>query len=107
METQTQSKAVKTPEEVIRGLKRENKRLVREVLDVKEALERYKQDVGVLTKHVSMLESIILDLVDAHYGEKVRVDFTKFELCIEQRCTRFTEYDEFLIALRVLRLLAQ
>jgi phage host-nuclease inhibitor protein Gam len=107
METQTQSKAVKTPEEVIRGLKRENKRLVRELLDVKEALERYKQDVGVLTKHVSMLENIVLDLINAHYSEKVRADFTKLELCVSQRCVRFSEYDELLIALRILPLLVQ
>lgn len=107
MEAKTQSKPVGTPEEKMRELKRENRRLIRELFGAKESLERCKQDINILTKHVAMLESIILDLVDAHYGEKVRVDFTKFELCIEQRCTRFTEYDEFLIALRMLRLLAQ
>jgi len=107
METKTQIKAVKTPEDKTKELRRENRRLVRELLEAKEALEKYKQDVNVLTRHVVMLENIVLNLIDAHYGEKVRADFTKFELCIDQKCVRFGEYEEFLIALRILPLLVQ
>jgi len=107
METEIQNNSTKTVEHKIKALKRENKRLVRELLDTKEALERYKQEASVLTRHVSMLESIVLHLIGTHYGEKVRADFIKLELCVNQKCTRFSEYDELLIALRILPLLVQ
>jgi predicted nucleotide-binding protein (sugar kinase/HSP70/actin superfamily) len=103
MEPKTQTKA----EDKIKELKKENRRLVRELLEAKEALDKYKQDVNILTRHVVMLENIVLDLINTHYGEKVRADFTKFELCIDQRCVRFGEYEELLVALRILPLLAQ
>ena len=107
MEAKTQIKAVKTPEDKIKELRRENRRLTRELLETRETLEKYKQDVLVLRRHVAVFENIVLDLINTYYGERVRVSFINLELCVDQKCVRFDEYDELLIALRVLPLLVQ
>jgi chromosome segregation ATPase len=105
METQTQTKPTKTTEEKIKELKRQNKKLMSELLEVKSKLDKYRQDNDILTRRVVMLENIILDLIGSHYGDRVKASFIDFELCIDQRCVKFGEYDELLIALRVLPLL--
>jgi phage host-nuclease inhibitor protein Gam len=107
METKTQLKAVKTPEERIRELKRENRKLTRELLDAKGQLDKYKQDVSILTRHIVMLENVVARLIEAHYKDKVKVDFTRFGICIDNNCLKFDEYEEFLTALRILPLLVQ
>jgi hypothetical protein len=88
----------------IRELKRQNRKLIKELLEVKNQLDRYKQDNGVLARHIVMLENLVLDLINVHYGEKVRVDFTKFEVCVDQKCIKFDEYEELLMVLIILPL---
>jgi aspartate ammonia-lyase len=103
METQTQAKF----DEKVRELRRQNRKLMNELLEVKSRLDKYRQDNDILTRRIVLLENIVTDLVRLHYGDKVNVDFMNFKLCIEQRCIRFIEYDEFLIALRIFPLLVQ
>jgi predicted ribosome quality control (RQC) complex YloA/Tae2 family protein len=98
MEAQIQTKL----RDKVKELRRQNRKLMNELLEAKAQLDKYKQDVNILTRHVVMLENIVLDLINANYGDKVKVDFTKFELCVDQRCVRFGEYEELLIALRIL-----
>jgi len=105
METQTQIKLAKSIEDKIKQLKRQNRKLMNELLETKSQLDKYKQDVSILTRHVVMLENIVLDMVGHVYGDKVKVDFTKFELCVAEKCVRFGEYEELLVALRILPLL--
>jgi ribosomal protein S19 len=100
-------KTVKTPEERIRELKKENKKLMRELLNAKGQLDKYKQDVSILTRHIVMLENVVARLIEVHYKGKVKADFTRFEICIDNNCLKFDEYDEFLTALRILPLLIQ
>jgi len=107
MEAQTQIKPTKTTEDKVRELKRQNKKLMNELLEVKSKLDKYRQDSDVLTRRVVILENIVTDLVRLHYGDKVNIDFINFKLCIEQRCIKFIEYDEFLTALRILPLIVQ
>ena len=107
METKLQTKRINTSEDKIKALKRENRRLMREMIEVKNKLDKCKQDTLVLTRHVAMLENIASRLISEHYGDKVKVDFTRFEICIGQNCIRFDEYEEFLTALRILPLLIQ
>jgi len=88
----------------IRELRRQNRKLMNELLEIKSQLDRYKQDNGVLARHIVMLENLVLDLINVHYGEKVRVDFTSFGICIDNNCLKFGEYEELLVALRILPL---
>ena len=103
METKVQTK----PVDKIRELRRQNRKLIKELLEVKSRLDKYRQDNDVLTRRIVILENVVLDLVRLHYGDKVNVDFINSKLCIEQRCIKFIEYDEFLTALRILPLLVQ
>ena len=107
MEPKLQTKQLTAPIDKIKILKRENRRLTKELIEVKSELDKCKQDALVLTRHVVMLENIASRLISAHYGDKVKVDFTKFEICISQNCVKFDEYEEFLTALRILPLLIQ
>jgi predicted ribosome quality control (RQC) complex YloA/Tae2 family protein len=102
MQTQTQAKL----EDKVKELRRQNRKLMNELLEAKAKLDKYRQDNDILTRRIVLLEDIALDLIRTHYGDKVRADFTKFELCIAEKCVRFGEYDELLIALRILPLLA-
>ena len=101
METKKQIK----PEDKVKELRRQNRKLMNELLEIKSQLDRYKQDNGVLARHIVMLEDVVLDLINVHYGEKVRVDFTNFGICIDNNCLKFGEYEELLVALRILPLL--
>jgi ribosomal protein S19 len=103
MEAQTQTKLG----DKVKELRKQNRKLINELLEAKAQLDKYKQDVNILTRHVVMLENIVLDLINIHYGNKVKADFTKLELCVDQRCIGFSEYEEFLVALRILPLLIQ
>jgi predicted ribosome quality control (RQC) complex YloA/Tae2 family protein len=103
MQTQTQTKL----EEKLKELRRQNRKLANEILEMKAKLEKYRQDNDILTRRVTLLEDIVLDLIRTHYGDKVRVSFATLELCVDQKCVRFGEYEELLIALRILPLLAQ
>ena len=88
----------------IRELRRQNRKLMNELLEIKSQLDRYKQDNGVLARHIVMLENLVLDLINIHYGNKVRVDFTSFGICIDNNCLKFGEYEELLVTLRILPL---
>ena len=107
MESKLQAKNGNTPIDKIKALKRENRRLMREMIEVKNELDKCKQDTLVLTRHVVILENIVSRLISEHYGDKVKVDFTRFEICIGQNCVKFDEYEEFLTALKILPLFAQ
>jgi len=107
METKLQTKRINTPEDKVRLLKRDNRRLTKELIEVKSELDKCKQDTLVLTRHVVMLENITSRLISEHYGDKVKVDFTRFEICTSQNCIKFDEYEEFLTALKILPLFAQ
>jgi len=107
METKLQTKRINTPEDKVRLLKRDNRRLTKELIEVKNELDKCKQDALVLTRHVVMLENIVSRLISQHYGDKVKADFTRFEICAGQNCVRFNEYEEFLTALKILPLFVQ
>jgi len=107
MEPKLQTKQLNTPEDKVRLLKRDNRRLTKELIEVKSELDKCKQDTLVLTRHVVMLENITSRLISERYGDKVKVDFTRFEVCILQNCVKFDEYEEFLTALKILPLLVQ
>jgi len=104
MESKMEAKNRIKPEDKVKELRRQNRKLMNELLEIKSQLDRYKQDNGVLARHIVMLENLVLDLINVHYGEKVRVDFTKFEVCVDQKCIKFDEYEELLVALRILPL---
>jgi len=99
-----ESKMEAKNQDKIRELRRQNRKLMNELLEIKSQLDRYKQDNGVLARHIVMLENLVLDLINVHYGEKVRVDFTSFGICIDNNCLKFGEYEELLVALRILPL---
>ena len=105
MESKMEAKNRIKPEDKVKELRRQNRKLMNELLEIKSQLDRYKQDNGVLARHIVMLENVVLDLINVHYGEKVRVDFTNFGICIDNNCLKFGEYEEILIALRILPLL--
>ena len=107
METKLQIKNGNAPIDKVKVLKRENRRLMREMIEVKNELDKCKQDTLVLTRHVVMLENIASRLISEHYGDKVKVDFTRFEICTSQNCIKFDEYEEFLTALKILPLFIQ
>jgi len=107
METKVQIKPQGNDLKKLRELRSENRRFKRELTETKSALDRCRQDALVLTRHVVMLENVVLPLLKLHYGDKVKVDFHKFELCVDQRCIKFDEYEEFLTALRILPLFVQ
>jgi len=107
MEPKLQTKQLTAPIDKIRILKRENRRLTKELIEVKSELDKCKQDALVLTRHVVMLENIASRLIGEHYGDKVKVDFTRFEICVGQNCVKFDEYEEFLTALKILPLFVQ
>jgi len=107
METKLQTKNGNTPKDRVRLLKRDIRRLTKELIEVKSELDKCKQDTLVLTRHVVMLENITSRLIGEHYGDKVKADFTRFEICVGQNCIRFDEYEEFLTALKILPLFAQ
>jgi len=98
-----ESKMEAKNQDKIRELRRQNRKLMNELLEIKSQLDRYKQDNGVLARHIVMLENLVLDLINVHY-EKVRVDFTSFGICIDNNCLKFGEYEELLVALRILPL---
>jgi len=98
-----ESKMEAKNQDKIRELRRQNRKLMNELLEIKSQLDRYKQDNGVLARHIVMLEDVVLGLINVHY-EKVRVDFTSFEICIDNNCLKFGEYEELLVALRILPL---
>ena len=107
METKVQIKPQGNDLKKLRELRSENRRFKRELTEAKSALDRCRQDTLVLTRHVVMLENITSRLISEHYGDKVKVDFHKFEVCIGQNCVKFDEYEEFLTALRILPLFIQ
>ena len=107
METKLQTKHINTPEDRVRILKRENRRLIKELTALKNELGDCRDSKIVLEKRVVMLENVVATLLRLHYGEDVRADFIRYELCVKENCVKFAEYEEFLIALRILPLLIQ
>jgi len=65
-----ESKMEAKNQDKIRELRRQNRKLMNELLEIKSQLDRYKQDNGVLARHIVMLENLVLDLINVHYGKK-------------------------------------
>jgi len=107
MEPKLQTKQVTTPIDKIKALKRENRRLVKELTSLKSELGDCRDSKIVLEKRVVMLENVVVTLLRLHYGEDVRADFIRYEVCVKENCVKFAEYEEFLTALRILPLLIQ
>jgi len=107
MEPKLQTKQLNTPEDKVRLLKRENRRLVKELTALKNELGDCRDSKIVLEKRVVMLENVVATLLRLHYGEDVRADFIRYEVCVKENCVKFAEYEEFLTALRILPLLIQ
>ena len=94
-------------EDKVKVLKKVNRRLTKELNKVNSELGDCKDSKVVLEKRVVLLENVVLQLVEKHYGNDVRADFIRHELCINQNCIKFEEYEDFLVALRILPLLIQ
>jgi hypothetical protein len=98
---------VKDMEPKIKELRQQNRKLKKELIEAKSQLDKYKQDVSILTRHIVMLENVVARLINVHYKDKVKVDLANFGICIGNNCLKFDEYEEFLVALRILPLLVQ
>jgi len=59
-----ESKMEAKNQDKIRELRRQNRKLMNELLEIKSQLDRYKQDNGVLARHIVMLENLVLDLIN-------------------------------------------
>ncbi|ADJ54228.1 hypothetical protein HAV1_gp05 [Hyperthermophilic Archaeal Virus 1] len=86
-------------------LKTENRRLKRELKDIQNRYEILKQDFDRVMKHSIFLEEITAKLISTRYGDKVKVDFNRYEICIDQKCVGFPDYSELLMALKILPIL--
>ena len=107
MEAKTHAKQVITPIDKIRILRKENRRLIKELTTLKNELSDCRDSKIVLEKRVVMLENVVATLLRLHYGEDVRADFIRYEVCVKENCVKFAEYEEFLTALRILSLFIQ
>ena len=105
MEAEIQTRHLNTPEDKIKALKRDNRRLMKELLEAKESLEKCKKEGETLVKYVALFEDLVRDLLYLHYQSNLKVSFTNLEICTGERCITFRDYEELLIGLRAAILL--
>ena len=105
MEPKLQTKNVNTPEDKVKALKRDNRRLMRELLETKERLDKCRKENETLTKYVALFEDLVRDLLYLHYQGNLKAGFVNLEICTGERCVTFRDYEELLIALRAAVLL--
>jgi len=105
MEAKTQNRHVSITEDKIKVLKRDNRRLMKELLEAKESLEKCRKEGETLVKYVGLFEDLVRDLLYLHYQGNLKVSFTNLEICTGERCITFRDYEELLIGLRAAILL--
>jgi len=87
-----------------RKLKREIKKL-RKQLELKQSeVETLTQMNKELVQTRENLEEIVERLLDIIHAGKVKVNFDELKLCVADKCVAFSDYNELIIALKIVNL---
>jgi len=88
----------------VKKLKREVKRL-KDQLDIKQSeVEALTQRNNELIQTREDLEEIVERLLDMVYAGKVKVNFDELKLCVADKCVVFSDYNELVVALKIVNL---
>ena len=91
MEPKLQTKQLTTSIDKVKALKRDNRRLIKELTAMKNELGDCKDSKIVLEKRVIMFENVVATLLRLHYGEDVRADFIRYEVCVKENSKKILE----------------